>query len=93
MLKYWINILQRKPTVRVWGPGNALLYRENGRAIKIGIQMTAYGYSIDPSTIISWEDAPERVLSETEQRRIADSAVAVVRAQWGARAFIQNGSL
>ncbi len=83
-------MLLGKPTVRVSGPGDSLLYRENGRKIKIGVQMMPYGYLIDPSTLISWEDTPQQVLNESERRRLANSVRDVVTSQWGAKVGIKK---
>ena len=83
MIKYWLNRLVGNPTVRVFGPGTGLLYRENGTAIQIRLQSSSVGYLIDVSTIISWEDESARVLSQADRMRVAQAAKSVVESQWG----------
>jgi hypothetical protein len=88
MLKYWLNRLLGRPSIRFFGPGTGLLYRENGRAIRIGVEVVANGLVIDVGSIISWEDKPEEVIGEPERQRIASAAKSVLASQWGASAEV-----
>ena len=83
MLNYWINRLLGRPRIRVVGAGSGLLYRENHRTVQLAAAMLERGYGIFPSTIISWDDEPERLVSEIERRRIVDAVKAVIKSQWG----------
>jgi len=89
MLKYWINRVLGRPTVRYSGQG-ALLYRENHRTIRIGVQHLQRVLTIDIGSIISWDDKPEQVLHENERRRIADAVKSVLESQWGQDAEVHE---
>ena len=65
------------------GPGRALLYRENGRAIEVPVRMTRDSWAISVTSIISWNDRPDQILDEIERRKVAESVRAVVNSQWG----------
>ena len=83
MLKYWLNRLAGKPTVRVLGPGRALLYRDGGRVIEVPVRFTKDSWMVDVGGIVSWNDRPDRILGAAERKKVAEAVRDVVKSQWG----------
>lgn len=83
MFKYWINRLRGRPTVQWVGQASALLYRENGRSIEIGVRLVDGNRVIDLDNIICWNDKPEDRLAYSERERIAEVVRRVAMSQWG----------
>ncbi len=83
MLKYWLNKLLGRPSVRFLPDRSVLEYKDSGRKIEIGGEILVDGFEIDVNSIVSWNDEPTKILNHSERVEIATGARNVVQSQWG----------
>ncbi len=85
MLKYLLNRLFGRPTVRTIRQGNTFLYRHRNREVYAGVAVLPDGgYGIDLSSVELWRNGmPQVGLNSAERLSLAEEVRAVIKSQWG----------